>query len=177
MAALSVTFGKELSQPLIDIYWDAMRGMAIEQFQESAKHCIKFNKHFPKPIELLEAIQEAPAKKPNPPDLPPRDRKWLAMVNSMFLQYLMSRRLEENFEGDINLAARRAECLSLVAFFEGIEAEGDEEATVAQMQSRFDRAMARVADLSTDMDWLPVELERQELEDKAKEQQKKARAA
>lgn len=144
-----MTFGKELSQPLTDIYWDALKPMAIEQFEESAKSCIRHAKHFPKPAELLDRLKEMTAAAPKPlVELPPRDRKWLALINSMFLKYLMKRRLDDAFSGDINVDDRRRECLDLVAFFENIEAEGDEEATEAQMKIRFDRAMARVQDIS-----------------------------
>lgn len=175
MAALSVTFGKELSQPLTDIYWDALKPMAIEQFQEGAKSWIRHGKHFPKPAELLDRLAELTQAKPKEfRPLPPADRKWLAMVNAMFLQYLKKRRLEDNFVGNINLSFRREACLSLVEFFEGIAGEGDEEATEAQLQVRFDRAMARIPDVSNDIAWLAIEVERQKLEDAATERARKA---
>lgn len=152
MASLSVTFGKELSDPLTDIYWDALKPMAIEQFQEAAKSCIRNNKHFPKPAELLERFKDMTAAAPKPlHELPPADRKWLALVNGMFLKYLQKRRIDEGFGGDINLHARRTECLNLVTFFGAIEREGDEEAAEAQMKIRFDRAMARVQDLPSEV--------------------------
>jgi hypothetical protein len=177
MAALSVTFGKELSQPLTDIYWDALKPMAIEQFEQAAKSCIRNHKHFPKPAELLDRLKDMNAAAPKEfTPLPPRDRKWLALVNSMFLQYLHKRRIDDRFVGNINLPFRREACLSLVDFFEGLEGEGDEEATEKQLQVRFDRAMERVPDVSQDAGWLAVELERQRLEDKAKEDQKRAAA-
>lgn len=178
MAALSVTFGKELSQPLTDIYWDALKPMAVEQFQEAAKSCIRHAKHFPKPAELLERFKDMTAAKAKEfAPLPPKDRKWLALVNAMFLQYLHKRRLEDRFVGDVNISARRRECLSLVDFFESIEREGDEEATEIELRIRFDRAMDRIRDLSKDNAWLAVEIERQMAEDKAKEEAKKAQAA
>lgn len=177
MAALSVTFGKELSQPLTDIYWDALKPMAIEQFEQAAKSCIRNHKHFPKPAELLDRLKDMTAAAPKEfIPLPPRDRKWLALVNSMFLKYLQKRRLKDNFVGNINLPFRREECLSLVDLFEGIEGEGDDEATEKQLQVRFDRAMERIPDISQDAAWLDVELERQRLEDRAKEQRTRAPA-
>jgi hypothetical protein len=178
MASLSVTFGKELSQPLTEIYWDALKPMAIEQFQEGAKSWIRHGKHFPKPAELLDRLAELTQAKPKEfIPLPPADRKWLGLVNAMFLQYLRKRRLEDGFVGNINLPFRREACLSLVEFFEGIAADGDEEATEAQLQIRFDRAMSRISDVSNDIAWLDVELERQKLEDRAKDQRQKAHAA
>lgn len=175
MAALSVTFGKELSQPLTDIYWDALKPMAIEQFQEGAKSWIRHCKHFPKPAELLERLAEMTQSRSKEfIPLPPADRKWLALVNSMFLQYLRKRRLEDNFLGNINLSFRREACLTLVDFFEGIAGEGDEEATEAQLQVRFDRAMARIPDVSSDIAWLAVEQERQKIEDAAKDRARQA---
>lgn len=176
MASLSVTFGKELSQPLTEIYWDALKPMAIEQFEQAAKSCIRNHKHFPKPAELLDRLKDMSAAAPKAfAPLPPRDRKWLALVNAMFLQYLQKRRLKDNFIGNINLPFRREACLSLVNFFEGLEGEGDSEATEAQLQIRFDKAMARIADVSQDAAWLAIELERQKLEDGAKD--RVARAA
>jgi hypothetical protein len=160
MAALSVTFGKELSQPLTDIYWDALKGVFVEQFQEAAKYCIKYNRHFPKPVEIMEAIQATAQTAPKKNhELPPADRKWLGWVNAMFLQYLTNRRIKDKFPGDINLEARRAECLSLVEFFELLEADGDSDATEAEMRTRFDRAMGRIPDKSQDVGWLDAQLE------------------
>ncbi|MDR5730703.1 MAG: hypothetical protein RB191_25110 [Terriglobia bacterium] len=147
MAALSVTFTKELSQPLTDIYWDAMKAMPIEQFQEAAKSYIKHSKHFPRPAELLERFKDMTSAAPKPfAPLPPADHVWLSLVNGMFVKYLSKRRLEEGFRGDINMAERRAECHSLAEFFKGIAAEGDEEATEEQLKLRFDRAMDRIQD-------------------------------
>lgn len=147
MAALAEVFAKQLSQPLTDLYWDALKAWQIEEFQDAAKSWIRIGKHFPKPAELLERQKEMEAAAPKPEfNLPPADRKWLALVNGMFIKYLLKRRFEESYKGDINLLARRAECLSLVSFFEDLEAEGDEEATEAQMKIRFDRAMERIQD-------------------------------
>jgi hypothetical protein len=170
MAALSVTFGKELSPQLAEIYWDALKPMAIEQVQEAAKSWIRHGKHFPKPADLGERSKEMQHSAPKQFDaLPPRDGKWMGLVNAMFMQYLSTRRLAELFRGDLNLKARRAECINLAEFFENLDKEGDEEATEPQLKLRFDRAMARIADLSQDEAWLAIELERQRREDEANE--------
>lgn len=167
MATLSVTFGKELSQPLTDIYWEALKSLAIEQVEQSAKSAIRHCKHFPKPAELFERWQDLQQAAPKPAHvLPPFDRKWLALVNGMFLKYLLARRIEQGFVGDIDIQARRAECLKLVEFFESIEAEGDEEATEPQMKIRFDKAIARGKDKSTTKDWLAAQLEFQKQQDR-----------
>jgi hypothetical protein len=148
MAALAEVFGKQLSGPLADLYWDALKDLAIEQFEAGAKSWIRNGKHFPKPAEILERFQEMTMTQSKPlPELPPRDGKWLGLVNGLFLRYLMRRRAEEGFTGNINLFTRRATCLDLVKFFEAIEAEGDAEATEPQLKIRFERAMARIPDL------------------------------
>lgn len=143
MASLAEVFGRQLSPQLADLYWDAMKPLAIEQLQASARSWIQHGNHFPKPADLLDRQKEMQqsAHKP-PPELPPADRKWLGHVNGMFLRYLSKRRLVDGYAGDLNILARRKECLSLAAFFEGLEAEGDPEATEAEMQVRFDKAMA-----------------------------------
>lgn len=178
MASLSVTFGKELSQPLTEIYWDALKPMAIEQFQEAAKSCIRNNKHFPKPAELLERLKDMTAAAPKDfTPLPPADRKWLALVNCMFLRYLEKRRVKDHFIGNINLPFRREACLSLVDFFEQLAGADDPEATEPQLQIRFDRAMERIPDLSQDAAWLDMELDRQRREDDAKGQERPRKVA
>jgi hypothetical protein len=75
------------------------------------------------------------------------DSKWLRCVNSLLLKYLLKRRIDEQFKGDISLCERRAECHNLAKFFTDLEAEGDADATVAELQIRFDRLMARILDL------------------------------
>ena len=75
-----------------------------------------------------------------------QDSKWLRYVNGLFLKYLMQRRVDEGFKGDISLCERRAECLNLATFFDQMEAENDPEATEAELKIRFDRTMARISD-------------------------------
>ena len=147
MGMLTVTFGKELDAPLTDIYWEALKPLAIEQLECGTKLAIRHNKHFPRPVDLFQLCKDAIAATPKPIDpLPPKEGKWLCRVNSLFLRYLEQRRLVEEFRGDINLAARRAGCLSLAQFFEDLEVEGDTECTEPELKARFDRAMARVPD-------------------------------
>lgn len=147
MAKLSVTYAKELSPALTDIYWEALKPMAIEQLQQGADSWIRHHKFFPKPSEILDRFKEMNQAQPQGAvELPPPVPKWLGYVNGMFLRYLMHRRLDEKFEGDVNIAGRRVKCLELAQWFEGMEAQGDPEATEAEMQKRFDAVMARVPD-------------------------------
>lgn len=147
MAKLSVAFGKELSPALTDIYWEALKGLAIEQFQEGASSWIKHHKFFPKASEILERFRELDqAKSQGMPEQGPEIAKWLGLVNGLFLRYLLRRRVDEGFTGDLNMHGRRIACLQLADFFEALEAEQDPEATEAELKKRFDMAMARVAD-------------------------------
>lgn len=147
MGALAEVFAKQLSPPLIELYWDALKTLTIEQFQQGAKSWIRHGKHFPKPTEILERFRdmEQAASKPAPPPLPDYP-KWLGFVNGLFLRYLLRRRVDEGFTGDIDIRARRMECLKLADFFEALEAEHDPEATEAELKKRFDLAMLRVPD-------------------------------
>lgn len=175
MAALAEVFAKQLSPALIELYWDALKPLAIEQFQAGAKSWIRHGKHFPKPADVLERFQqmEQAAPKP-PPELPPPDPKWLRYVNGLFMRYLEQRRMQDLFRGDINLAERRQACRELAEFFEAIEAENDPEATEAELKIRFDRCMGRISDVSQDDAWLPIEIERQKRQDEERKRAERA---
>lgn len=174
---LTVTYGKELSPALTDIYWESLKSLAIEQLEQSAKSCIRNCKHFPKPAELLERWQQMNQVESKPfQPLPPADRKWLALVNGMFLQYLRKRRIDDGFMGDVNVAGRRRECLSLVAWMEGLEADGEVEATENQLRILFDKAMARVHDKTQAKDWLAAQLEFQRQQDRENDKRQREHA-
>lgn len=160
MATLAVTYGKDISGPLTDVYWEALKPLYIEQLERTAKTCIRHHKHFPRPADLFGLAKEeiAVAPKPHIENLP-ETAKWLGLVNGLFLRYLLRRRVDEKFEGDANLEERRAECLMLACFFEELERDQDPEATPAELKVRFDRAMARVKDVSEDRSWLDAQLE------------------
>lgn len=164
-------FAKQLSPALTDIYWEAFKYLAIEQFQEAAKSWIRHGKHFPKPADLSERFEQLTQAKPRPaPELPPPGPKWHRMVDSMFLKYLSQHRTLERFRGDINLAQRRAECLRLGVLFQAEEESGDASlATEEHLREQFNSAMRSVQDLTTDETWLPIELERQRQQDAQKE--------
>lgn len=166
MAALAEVFAKQLSPQLIDIYWEALKPLAIEQFQEAGASWIRHGKHFPKPAELAERFKEMKQAEHKPPPQLAHLPKWLALVNGMFMQYLTRRRVHEHFLGDIDLKARRAKCLELATLFESFGA--DEDATEAILKAQFDAAMKAIPDKSDSPDWLPIELERQRQEDRDK---------
>lgn len=156
MATLGSVFNREVEGELASIYWDALKDLAIEQFVESARSWIKHGKQFPKPADLISRWKEMLATAPPPKvELPPPDRKWLALVNGMFLRYLQQRRITEDFKGDINLAERRAECLRLADLMELFESANDPVAIEAELKVRFDRTMSRIKD--ADENWLDLQ--------------------
>lgn len=139
-----------------EAYWKGLSKMSLSSFMR----CVEFaiGEDGPEKLPNTHAIWKIHhglrAKGPDqiaaaalPPM--PEQGKWLMRVNGMFLQYLKRRRLQDDFKGDINLLPRRAKCLELVTWFEGIEAENDPEATEPEMQKRFDAMMARIPDAFT----------------------------
>lgn len=146
MAALAEVFAKQLSPPLTDLYWEACKSLAIEQFQESAKSWIKIGKHFPKPADLLERFKEMALAAPKPTiEVLPEQKLAIRKVNGLFLKYLAQRRVANDDAGDLNIEARRGECLRLIEWIdqwtpEELKAEGEE------IKRLFDIAMARVQD-------------------------------
>ncbi len=148
MASLAEVFNREFSPQLADLYWDALKGLPIEQLVEATRYCIRHHKHFPKPADLCDFAKDAQYSAPKP--IAPqteRDPKWLELVNSNFLKYLLRRRIDEGFTGDLNIHKRRCECAALAEFFAEMEREGDPEATEAQMRAKFESAMGRIHDL------------------------------
>lgn len=148
MASLGDVFTRIISPQTTDLYWAALKDLAIEEIEAAAQSAIRHAKHFPKPGELRELRNQRQATAPRSerPRLPEPDRRWLAAVNQLFLRYLAQRRLTQQFHGDLRIGVRRRECLALVEFFEGIEAEGDPAATQAELATRFEAAMARIPD-------------------------------
>lgn len=146
MAVLSVTFGKELSQPLTDIYWEACKTLAIEQFESGAKSWIKIGKHFPKPADLLDRFKEMATAAPKAAIAVLPDQKLaLRKVNGLFLKYLHRRRGADGFTGDLSVESRRAECLRLVEWIDQWTPE-ELKSENAEIKRLFDIAMARVQD-------------------------------
>jgi hypothetical protein len=61
-AALTRTaevFGKDASGPLLESYWDALRGFSVESVERALKSHEANGKYFPKPAELKTRIQDA----------------------------------------------------------------------------------------------------------------------
>lgn len=135
-----------------EAYWKGLSKMSLSSFMR----CVEFaiGEDGPEKLPNTHAIwkihhglrakspEQAAAVEP----IPPAQSKWLMRVNSLFLKYLKQRRLIENFKGDINLPLRRAKCLELVKWFEGLEAEREPEATAEEMAKRFGPMMARIPD-------------------------------
>lgn len=165
LASLAEVFTKEISAPFAALYWDALKGLFIEQLEQGAKSWIRHGKHFPKPAELLERCQEMALAAPKalPPPLP--EASWgLMLMNHLFWRYLTRRRMTDQFKGDMNLWARRRECLELAGFLDQSRAE-DLKPSIEEITRMFDQAMARILDTSENANWLRVELERQRCED------------
>ena len=148
MASLAEIFNREFSPQLADMYWEALKTLPIERVQAAANHAIRYTKHFPKPVEILEFSREvAIAQKaaPEVPDLAPLPR-WVAAGNGLFLRYLEQRRVKDGFRGYINLPERRRKTLELQSWFAGLEGEADPEATEEKFKAAFDAAMAAIPD-------------------------------
>lgn len=151
-------------------YFAGLARMSLGQFVRCVEFALSDDgpDALPTTRELWKIHQHHKPVPPRPaepaPDLEP---KWLRCVNGMFLKYLQKRRSGEQFRGDINLPARRAFCVELVRFFEGMEAERDPEATEADMQLRFDQAMRRIPDLSADEAWLARRIAQHQADDNA----------
>ena len=124
-----------------EAYWTAFSKLSLIEFAR----CVEFalGESGPEKLPTVRGIWDIRRQlktrlsQRDPEKLLPDQPKWLKLINSMFLKYLSKRRFDEMYIGDINIEDRRRECLSLVEFFEGLEAEGDEEATELQMQVRF----------------------------------------
>ena len=56
MCALGEVFNRELTEPLIQIYFRAMNGLSIEDFERACYSAINECKFFPKPVELREML-------------------------------------------------------------------------------------------------------------------------
>jgi hypothetical protein len=133
-----------------DAYWKGLEKMSVSAFARCVEFAISEGgpEKIPNTHGIWKIYRSLRASAAPPPvvEAVPDQSKWLLWVNGMFLKYLLQRRLTENFKGDINLGARRVECLKLVAFFEAIEAERDPEATEAELRKRFLSSMARIPD-------------------------------
>lgn len=57
MSLLSLTFDKEISKPLNDVYWTILKNYDDESCEKAFMACLTGCRFFPKPAELLEAMQ------------------------------------------------------------------------------------------------------------------------
>ncbi len=146
MAAMAEVFGKEVSAQLVTLYWDAFRQTCIEQFEGAAKIAISTMRFFPKPGDLRKLIDESNATNAThkaPPELPQMGTWGQRIVDAMLLKWLERRRIEDKFQGDLNVVARRDECRRLSADLDEMLAE-DLKPELGEIREMFRRSMARV---------------------------------
>jgi len=62
MVGLGLTFDKEVSEPLMEIYWNALKQFTDEQCRAAFNKSVVQCKFFPKPIELIELTGSGPGK-------------------------------------------------------------------------------------------------------------------
>lgn len=58
IAGLAITFGRELTEPLIDAYWVSLRDLDLAILQRAAAKAMREMKFMPKPAELRELAGE-----------------------------------------------------------------------------------------------------------------------
>jgi hypothetical protein len=138
----------------LEAYWKGLTKMHLSSFARCVD--LALSEEGPEKIPNVHGIWKihrelrasATAHAPKAVISRPVESKWLRLVNRLFLKYLLRRRQIEDFKGNLDVPKRRAECLSLVHFFEEIEKEGDADATSVEFRARFHRAMERVPDLA-----------------------------
>jgi hypothetical protein len=134
-----------------DAYWKGMAKMSILEFARCVEYALS---------------EDGPDKIPNTKDLwnirrqlrrtatapPPRAAEpeaeipmGLQLVNGRFLKYLELRRLKQGFRGDLNVAGRRAACIELGKWVQGLIDEGMKP-ELGELQQAFDAAMAKIPD-------------------------------
>ena len=57
MVAISEIFGRKLTRATMDVYWQALKNYSDEQCTVGFEYVIKFCKYFPKPADIIEAIE------------------------------------------------------------------------------------------------------------------------
>ncbi len=62
MAGLGEIFDKEMSEILLDIYWNALENFSDKQCKEAFNKAMIQCKFFPKPVEIIELIGDGPGK-------------------------------------------------------------------------------------------------------------------
>lgn len=136
-----------------EAYWKGLSKMSMIEFARCVEHAL--SETGPEKIPNVHGIwkirnelrAKTPALNPPPKPAPPDQSKWLRLVNGLFLKYIMQRRLNEKFKGDISILPRRAECLKLVKIFEEEAAGVDPSlATVENLTVHFHAAMKQVVD-------------------------------
>jgi len=57
ITVLGEAFGKDISESLIELYWETLKDLSIEDFRHSVKHLALTCKFFPKPVEFREPFE------------------------------------------------------------------------------------------------------------------------
>lgn len=142
-------FNMPISEARHAAYWEGLAKMSLGQFAAAVEYAL--GEHGPERIPAAPALwklaQAARARTPAPiapPVVIEPQNLPLRLVNGLFLKYLWRRR-SEGFKGNLDIAARRTECLSLVTWLENwTEAELKTERR--EIGRLFDVAMAKVQD-------------------------------
>ena len=58
MALMCEIFDKKLSQQALELYWQTLSGYSDEQCRTAFDHILKYSKYFPKPADIIEAIEQ-----------------------------------------------------------------------------------------------------------------------
>jgi len=57
MKKLSIVYKEKVSKEFIDIYWEVLTDISIEEVTEMANKHIRTNRFFPKPCELIKQYE------------------------------------------------------------------------------------------------------------------------
>ena len=130
----------------MEIYWAALKPLSIEQVERAAKTCIRFHEHWPRPANLYKLADD---ERHQPPlytgSLGTPVPFGLRLVNQMFMQYLVKRRVADRFLGDIRMLERRSACVALANWIQGMKDE-DMLPTLDECKSAFAKAMQAIPD-------------------------------
>ncbi len=58
LATLGEVYGKEITEVMAEAYWRALRDCPLEAIEAAAIAHIRESRWFPKPVELLEAVED-----------------------------------------------------------------------------------------------------------------------
>ena len=155
LEALCAGHDKPCTEARRTAFWKGLSKMSLIQFGRVVEHCL--SEDGPEKMPTVPGIwvlwrqirdrgrAHAPQKASGPdPDI----SAGMQAVNQLFIRYLGRRRLTEGFKGDLNMAARREECIRLsrwvdAMIMDGMRPDPDD------IEVRFDAAMLIVRDGTT----------------------------